>query len=64
MSAYPQRLAQARNTPIWQFLIRPAVPEYCRYTPADLWPYDERAVMPLRFRRLLRVGAVHRLGAA
>jgi hypothetical protein len=26
--------------------IRPSVPEYCRCTPADFRPYDERAVMP------------------
>ena len=27
------------NTPTWQFSTRPAVPEYCRATPADLTPF-------------------------
>jgi hypothetical protein len=34
----PAGLAQPRNTPIWRFSIRPAVPEYWRCTPADLVP--------------------------
>jgi hypothetical protein len=29
----------ARNTPTWQFSVRPAVPEYCRCTPADRVPF-------------------------
>jgi len=29
------REAYARNTPTWQFSVRPAVPEYCLWTPAD-----------------------------
>jgi hypothetical protein len=29
----------AQNTPSWQFSTRPAVPEYCRCTPADLIPF-------------------------
>ena len=28
-------MAYPRKTPIWQFSIRPAVPEYCRATPTD-----------------------------
>jgi hypothetical protein len=32
----------ARNTPSWQFSIRPAVPEYCRCTPADFVPFFKK----------------------
>jgi hypothetical protein len=38
------------NTPSWLFSTRPAVPEYCRCTPTDMIPYDERVVMPHRRR--------------
>jgi hypothetical protein len=34
----PLLVADAQKTPSWQFPIRPAVPEYCRCTPADLVP--------------------------
>jgi hypothetical protein len=35
ISACPYPEAYARNTPTWQFSVRPAVPEYCLCTPAD-----------------------------
>jgi hypothetical protein len=37
--ARPLLVAYAQNTPSWQFSTRPAVPEYCRCTPADLVPF-------------------------
>jgi hypothetical protein len=34
------------NTATWQLSIRPAVPEYCQATPADLTPfYQETGVI-------------------
>jgi hypothetical protein len=32
------------NTPTWHFSIRPAVPEDCRATPADLTPFFKNPV--------------------
>ena len=40
----PALVAYARDTPIYQFSIRPAVPEYCRATPADLVPFFKKPV--------------------
>ena len=40
----PPGTAYARNTPSWQFSIRPAVPEYCRCTPADFVPFFRNPV--------------------
>ena len=40
----PDREAYARNTPTWQFSVRPAVPEYCRCTPADRVPFFKNPV--------------------
>src|SRR5262249_10008266 len=34
----PPGTAQARNTPTWQLVIFPAVPVYCRCTPAEHTP--------------------------
>ena len=44
ISACPYREAYARNTPTWQFSVRPAVPEYCRCTPADRVPFFRNPV--------------------
>lgn len=35
----PASRPRARNAPTWQFPTRPAVPPYCRCTPADLSPF-------------------------
>jgi hypothetical protein len=32
----------------WQFSTWPVSPQYWRATPADLSPYDEHVVMPMR----------------
>src|SRR6266702_3970345 len=39
MKAEPFELAYKRKTPTWLFSRRPAVPLYCRATPADFLPY-------------------------
>ena len=44
ISACPCAEAYARNTPTWQFSVRPAVPEYCRCTPADRVPFFRNPV--------------------
>jgi hypothetical protein len=44
ISACPCREAYARNTPTWQFSVRPAVPEYCLWTPADRVPFFRKPV--------------------
>ncbi len=38
MKAWPRRDTSAANTPIWQFVILPAEPVYCRPTPQDARP--------------------------
>jgi hypothetical protein len=38
MKACPCRDAQTAKTPIWQFVILPAEPVYCRPTPQDALP--------------------------
>jgi hypothetical protein len=48
ISARPRGDTKVRNTPSWQFSIRPAVPEYWRWTPAEQVPYGESAIMPQR----------------
>ena len=42
--ARPWLLAYPRNTPIWQFSMRPAVPLYWRCTPTDLVPFFRKPV--------------------
>ena len=42
--ARPFAEAYAANTPIWQFSVRPAVPEYCRCTPAETVPFFRKPV--------------------
>lgn len=44
INARPAGEAYARNTPIWEFSIRPAVPEYCRATPAEVLPFFRKPV--------------------
>ena len=44
ISACPCTEAYARNTPTWQFSVRPAVPEYCLCTPADRVPFFRKPV--------------------
>ena len=44
-NALPLAPAWARNTPTWQFSIRPAVPLYCRCTPTDLSPFLRNPVL-------------------
>jgi len=40
----PNLLCTIKNTPIWQFSIRPAVPLCCRCTPTDLFPFFRNPV--------------------
>jgi hypothetical protein len=44
INARPRGEAYARNTPSWQFSTRPAVPEYCRCTPAERRPFFTKPV--------------------
>ncbi len=39
-----RRGIEAKNTPTWQFSVRPAVPEYCLCTPADRVPFFRKPV--------------------
>ena len=40
----PSLAAYAKNTPTCAFSIRPAVPVYCRATPADIRPFFRKPV--------------------
>src|SRR5260370_20609539 len=44
MKACPFALAYNRNTPTWLVSRRPAVPLYCRATPADFFPFFTKPV--------------------
>jgi hypothetical protein len=46
ISACPNREASARNTPTWQFSVRPAVPQYRLRTPADPVPSFKNPASP------------------
>ena len=53
----PSRVAYPRNTPTWQFSIRPAVPEYWRATPPTSSPSSGTRSRPRPARRPGRRGA-------